>query len=302
MATPWSTSARPAGCCGFPAGGGSIAPVITLPDVDTNGTSEGGLLGLAVSPTYAKDQLLYAYYTAVGDNRIVSFTIAGGTASVKPILTGLLKGNIHNGGRIAFGPDGKLYAGVGETGERGLAQETSSLNGKILRINADGSIPADNPFSGSAIWTLGHRNVQGISWDSAGRMWSCEFGQDRFDEVNLVQKGKNYGWPTVEGVGDTQGGEFTNPKVTWPTDEASPSGCAIVASTLYIGALQGKAVLQVALNGTDAVKGTPLFAGKYGRLRTTAAAPDGSLWFTTSNRDGRGSVQAGDDHIFRLQV
>ena len=283
------------------SGGRSIDPVITLPDVDTRGTSEGGLLGLAISPTYAKDQLLYAYYSAVGDNRIVSFTLAGGSASVRPILTGLLKGNIHNGGRIAFGPDGKLYAGVGETGERGLAQEKSSLNGKILRIDADGSIPSDNPF-GSAIWTLGHRNVQGLSWDSAGRMWSCEFGQDRFDEVNLVEKGKNYGWPTVEGVGDTHGGEFTNPKVTWPTDEASPSGCAIVAGRMYIGALQGKSLLRVSLSGTNAAKGTSLFAGRYGRLRTTAAAPDGSLWFTTSNRDGRGTVSDGDDHIFRLQL
>jgi glucose/arabinose dehydrogenase len=283
------------------AAGGAPDPLLTLPDVDTGGTSEGGLLGLAVSPTYATDKLLFAYYTAVGDNRIVSFTIAGGTASVHPILTGLLKGNIHNGGRIAFGPDGKLYAGVGETGERGLAQEKSSLNGKILRINADGSIPSDNPF-GSAIWTLGHRNVQGLAWDSAGQLWSCEFGQDRFDEVNLVEKGKNYGWPTVEGVGDTNGGEFTNPKVTWPTDEASPSGCAIVASTMYIGALQGKSILRVALNGTTATKDTPLFAGRYGRLRTAVAAPDGALWFTTSNRDGRGDPRDGDDHIFRLQL
>jgi glucose/arabinose dehydrogenase len=283
-------------------GGAAIKALITLPGVDTTGTSEGGLLGLAVSPTYTSDQLLFAYYTAGSDNRIVSFTIAGGSGSVHPILTGLKKGNIHNGGRIAFGPDGKLYAGVGETGERGLAQDTSSLNGKILRINADGSIPPDNPSPGSAIWTLGHRNVQGLAWDSAGQMWSCEFGQDRFDEVNLVQKGRNYGWPTVEGVGDTNGGEFTNPKVTWPTSEASPSGCAIDADTMYIGALQGKAILRVALGGTNPRKDTPLFAGRYGRLRTAVVAPDGSLWFTTSNRDGRGSPADGDDRIFRLQL
>jgi glucose/arabinose dehydrogenase len=286
----------------IPAGGGSIEALLRLPGVDTTGTSEGGLLGLAVSPTYASDQLLFAYYTAADDNRIVGFTIAGGAGSVHPILTGLKKGSIHNGGRIAFGPDGKLYAGVGETGQRGLAQDKTSLNGKILRINADGSIPPDNPFPGSAIWTLGHRNVQGLAWDSAGRMWSCEFGQDRFDEVNLVQKGHNYGWPTVEGVGDTNGGEFTNPKVTWPTDEASPSGCAIVADTMYIGALQGKSILRVALSGTSARKDTPLFARRYGRLRTTVAAPDGSLWFTTSNRDGRGNPADGDDHVFRLQL
>jgi glucose/arabinose dehydrogenase len=283
-------------------GGGSITPLITLPEVNTGGTAEGGLLGLAVSPDYATDGLLFAYFTTDSDNRIVSFTADGGTASVTPILTGLRQGNIHNGGRIGFGPDGKLYAGVGETGERGLAQDLSSNNGKILRINKDGSVPSDNPFPGSPVWSYGHRNVQGLAWDSSGRLWSSEFGQDRFDEVNLIEKGKNYGWPNVEGVGDTDGGKYTNPKVTWPTDEASPSGSAIVGDTLYIGALQGRAVLQVALNGTTATKQNPLFAGRFGRIRTTAAAPDGSLWFTTSNRDGRGDPRDGDDHIFRLQL
>jgi len=286
----------------IPKAGGAPQPLLTLPGVDTTGTSEGGLLGLAVSPTYARDALLYAYFTSPSDNRIVSFTLTGGAGSVRPILTGLLRGSIHNGGRIAFGPDRKLYAGVGETGQRGLAQDTSVLNGKILRINADGSVPADNPFRGSAIWSYGHRNVQGLAWDSAGRLWSSEFGQDRFDEVNLIQPGRNYGWPIVEGVGDTDGGKYTNPKVTWATDDASPSGSAIVASTLYIGALKGQCVLRVALNGTNATKDSPLFSRLYGRIRTTAAAPDGSLWFTTSNRDGRGDPQDGDDHILRLQL
>ena len=286
----------------IPHGGGAITPLITLPGVNTGGTAEGGLLGLAVSPDYGTDGLLFAYFTTDSDNRIVSFTADGGAASVTPVLTGLKQGNIHNGGRIGFGPDGKLYAGVGETGERGLAQDLSSNNGKILRINKDGSVPSDNPFPGSPVWSYGHRNVQGLAWDSSGRLWSSEFGQDRFDEVNLVEKGKNYGWPNVEGVGDTDGGKYTNPKVTWPTDEASPSGSAIVGDTLYIGALQGRAVLQVDLNGTTARKKSPLFAGRFGRIRTTAAAPDGSLWFTTSNRDGRGDPRDGDDHIFRLQL
>ena len=286
----------------IPHGGGSITPLITLPGVNTGGTAEGGLLGLAVSPDYGTDGLLFAYFTTDSDNRIVSFTADGGTAGVRPVLTGLRQGNIHNGGRIGFGPDGKLYAGVGETGERGLAQDLSSNNGKILRINSDGSVPSDNPFPGSPVWSYGHRNVQGLAWDSSGRLWSSEFGQDRFDEVNLIEKGKNYGWPNVEGVGDTDGGKYTNPKVTWPTDEASPSGSAILGDTLYIGALHGRAVLQVGLDGTTATKKSPLFAGRFGRIRTTAAAPDGSLWFTTSNRDGRGDPRDGDDHIFRLQL
>lgn len=286
----------------IPRGGGAPTTLLTLPGVDTTGTSEGGLLGLAVSPDYDTDGLLFAYFTSDSDNRIVSFTADGGTSGIKPILTGLRRGSIHNGGRIAFGPDGKLYAGVGETGARGLAQDPASLNGKILRLNKDGSVPSDNPIRASYVWTLGHRNVQGLAWDSRGRMWASEFGQDRFDEVNLIEKGKNYGWPSVEGVGDTDGGKYTNPKVTWPTDDASPSGAAIVADTLYIGALQGQAVLQVRLNGTTATKQGALFSHQYGRIRTTAAAPDGSLWFTTSNRDGRGDARDGDDRILRLQL
>ncbi len=313
LEVPWGLGFLPAGdaivaeretarVLRIPAGGGAPSALLTLPGVDTNGTAEGGLLGLAVSPRYAQDQLLYAYYTSASDNRIVSFTSGGGPSSVRPVLTGLKSGNIHNGGRIAFGPDGKLYAGVGETGERGLAQDTSSLNGKILRINADGTVPADNPIAGSPIWSYGHRNVQGLAWDSAGRLWSSEFGQDRFDEVNLIEPGRNYGWPDVEGIGDTDGGRFTNPKVTWATDDASPSGAAVIGDTLYIGALQGKCVLRVTLSGTSATKEAPLFANRYGRIRTAVAAPDGSLWFTTSNRDGRGDARNGDDHILRVQL
>jgi glucose/arabinose dehydrogenase len=286
----------------IPRAGGAPRELITLPDVDTTGTAEGGLLGLAVSPTYGTDALLYAYYTTPSDNRIVRFTARGGASRVKRIVTGLLRGSIHNGGRIAFGPDGKLYAGVGETGDRGLAQDLSSRNGKILRVNPDGSVPSGNPFPNSSIWSYGHRNVQGLAWDRAKRLWASEFGQNRFDEVNLILPGHNYGWPIVEGNGDTDGGKFTNPKVTWPTDEASPSGAAIVGDVLYIGALQGKAVLRVALDGATATKQAPLFAGRYGRIRTTAAAPDGALWFTTSNRDGRGTPAPGDDHIYRLQL
>ncbi len=289
-----------------PGKGGPAQEVVTLPGVDTDGTSEGGLLGIAVSPSYASDQLVYAYFTADDDNRIVRFTsdstAAGSEVDVQPIVTGLLKGSIHNGGRIGFGPDGKLYAGVGETGERGLAQDQASRNGKILRVNPDGSIPADNPVRGSAVWSSGHRNVQGFAWDSAKRMWAVEFGQDTYDEVNLIEPGKNYGWPVVEGVGDTAGGKYVNPKVTWPTDEASPSGAAIIGSTLYIGALRGEAVLRVALDGTNATKSGPLAESEYGRIRTVAAAPDGALWFTTSNRDGRGDERSGDDHIYRVQV
>jgi glucose/arabinose dehydrogenase len=276
--------------------GGRKRVVMRVPGVDED-YGEGGLLGLAVSPTYSSDRLVYAYFTSGSDNRIVRFRLGG---RVRPILTGIRRGFNHNGGRIAFGPDGKLYAGVGEAGDTDLSQRRGSLNGKILRMNPDGSAPSDNPFPGSLVWSLGHRNVQGLAWDSAGRLWATEFGQDAFDEVNLIRPGRNYGWPETEGRGSTQGGRFTNPAVTWRTSDASPSGAAIRRGILHIGALQGQAVLRVRLDGTRARKIAPRLRGALGRIRTVVRAPDGSLWVTTSNRDGRGSPRRGDDRIVRL--
>ncbi|MCW2953264.1 MAG: putative oxidoreductase, partial [Conexibacter sp.] len=279
----------------IPKAGGRPRVVMRVPGVDVS-AGEGGLLGLAVSPTYAKDGLVYAYFTSARDNRIVRFRLGG---PLHPILTGIRRGLMHDGGRIAFGPDGKLYAGVGEAGESGLAQQPRSLNGKILRIDPDGSVPADNPFKGSPVWSYGHRNVQGLAWDRAGRLWESEFGQDRFDEVNLIVKGRNYGWPVVEGVGSTQGGRFTNPLVTWRTDQASPSGDAVLGSNLYVAALRGEALWRVPLRGNRVGRPVRLLAGRYGRLRTVVVAPDRALWIATSNRDGRGLPQPGDDRIIR---
>jgi glucose/arabinose dehydrogenase len=277
---------------------GSKRVVMKVPGVDKN-AGEGGLLGLVVSPHYARDRLVYAYLTTSRDNRIVRFRLGG---AVHPILTGLRRGVIHDGGRIAFGPDGKLYAGVGETGDRGLAQNRRSENGKILRMNPNGSVPSDNPFKGSRVWSWGHRNVEGLAWDGSGRLWESEFGQDRFDEVNLIRKGGNYGWPVVEGRGSTQGGRFVNPLVTWPTDQASPSGDAIVGSTLYVAALQGQCLYRIPIEGTRLGAPARLLAGRFGRLRTVAGAPDGSLWVMTSNRDGRGQPRPGDDRIIRVAI
>jgi glucose/arabinose dehydrogenase len=280
----------------IPKGGGRARVVMRVPGVSANG--EGGLLGLAVSPHYASDHLVYAYLTTASDNRIVRFRLGG---AVHPILTGLRAASIHDGGRIAFGPDGKLYAGVGDAGNIANAQSRSSRNGKILRINPDGSIPSDNPFRGSPIWTLGHRNVQGLAWDSAGRLWATEFGRDTWDEINVIRKGRNYGWPIVEGKGNTHGGRFTNPLVTWPTDESSPSGAAVYRGSLYVGALAGQRLWKIPLHGARVGKPVALLKGRYGRLRTVVAAPGGGLWVTTSNRDGRGSPHRGDDKVLLVR-
>jgi glucose/arabinose dehydrogenase len=310
--TPWSIVFLPSGDALVSERGGVVKRIAKgakrattlarVPGVAESG--EGGLLGLAVSPTYAQDRLVYAYLTTASDNRIVRFRLTASTRTIRPrvVLRGLAKAEIHDGGRLAFGPDGKLYAGVGDTGNLSLAQDRTKQNGKILRMNPSGSVPKDNPFPGSRVFSLGHRNVQGLAFDGAGRLWASEFGQNTRDEVNLVRAGRNYGWPVVEGTGDTQGGKFTNPQVTWSTDEASPSGVAIVGSHLYVAALKGSRLWDVPLRGAKAGAPKALFTGRYGRIRAATAAPDGSLWIGTSNRDGRGDVRPGDDRILRVAV
>jgi glucose/arabinose dehydrogenase len=267
----------------------------TVPGVAPGG--EGGLLGLAVSPEFARDQLVYAYFSAAVDNRIVRFRLGGGQVEV--LLDGIPRAGIHNGGRIAFGPDGMLYAGTGDAAERSTAQDPGSLGGKILRLAPDGSIPAGNPDPGSPVWTLGHRNVQGLAWDAQGRLFATEFGQNRVDELNLIERGGNYGWPEVEGSGG--GGRFRDPLVTWPTSQASPSGAAIAGGTLYAAALRGERLWTVPLDGRGGV-GEPraVLAGTYGRLRHAAVAGDGALWVLTSNRDGRGDPAPDDDRVLRF--
>ena len=282
-----------------PAGGGRAEEVMTVPGVNTE-AGEGGLLGLAVSPDFERDGLVYAYMTSSQDNRIVRMELEGG-GEPEVVFDGIQASTIHNGGRIAFGPDGKLYAGTGDAGNTSLAQDPASPNGKILRLETDGSVPADNPRDGSPVLSLGHRNVQGLAWDERDRLWATEFGQNTFDEVNLIEPGRNYGWPEVEGDG-TGGGRFVAPEVTWSTSEASPSGVAYADGALYVGALRGQRIWRVPLDGRSAGRPEALLDGEYGRLRSVAAVPGGdALWATTSNRDGRGDPTEADDRIIRLE-
>lgn len=274
---------------------GKVQDVGRVPGVSPAG--EGGLLGVAVSPSFARDHWVFLYYSTGSDNRIVRFPYTGkGVSGVRTLVSGIPRGPIHNGGRLAFGPDHYLYASTGETGHGELAQDRSSLGGKILRMTLDGRPAPGNPF-GTLVWTYGHRNVQGLAWDSRGRMFATEFGQHRFDEINRILPGHNYGWPVVEGFGGDRR-RYTQPLLTWRTDEASPSGLAYDRGSLWAGALAGTRLWQVPVSATGTV-GRPVahFTGRYGRLRAVAVAPDGSLWVSTSNRDGRGSPHPGDDRI-----
>lgn len=267
---------------------------------------EGGLLGVAVSPAYGTDTWIYAYMTTSSGNRVVRFRIGRDNRSLVDtdvVIEGIDSARFHNGGRIAFGPDQMLYVATGDAGDRQSSQSSSDRNGKILRMTPEGDPAPGNPSPDSVVYSSGHRNVQGLAWDDRGRLYATEFGQNTFDEVNVIQPGGNYGWPIVEGRGDTQGGRFVNPVVTWTTDEASPSGLAFVqderGAALYVAALRGERLWRIPLNANGET-GRPesMLRGDFGRLRTAVVAPDRSVWIMTSNDDGRGDGSS--DRIIRL--
>ncbi|MFG3503908.1 PQQ-dependent sugar dehydrogenase [Streptomyces sp. NPDC047821] len=268
---------------------------------------EGGLMGLALSPSYASDHLVYAYFTTESDNRVARMLYderrpAGQQLGAPDtVLRGIPKGTVHNGGRIAFGPDKMLYAATGETGETGLAQDKESLGGKILRMTPDGQPAPGNPFGDSVVYSYGHRNVQGLAWDADKRLWAAEFGQNTWDELNLVEPGKNYGWPEVEGKGGGAG--FVDPVAQWKTADASPSGIAVAEGSVWMAGLRGERLWRVPLAGAEPSADPQAFLeGRYGRLRTVVAAGGNKLWLVTSETDGRGTPEAGDDKILRLEV
>ena len=291
--------------------GGELRVVGTVVGVKPGG--EGGLLGLAVSPGAEAattpsagspaEVWLYAYFTAASDNRIVRYRLDGepGAYSLgarEDVLTGIAKAGNHNGGRIAFGPDGALYATTGDASIRDAAQDPASLNGKILRMSPTGGVPSDNPAGGSLVYSLGHRNPQGIAWDASGQLWAAEFGQDTWDELNVISPGGNYGWPVVEGVASDPA--FINPVYQWPTDDASPSGLGFTRGSFYLAALKGERLWSVTTSAGAVA--TPYFAGAFGRLRDAVPGPDGSLWVLTGNTDGRGDPRPGDDKLLQVAL
>lgn len=308
LATPWSiavlgdgsmlVSLRDSGQI-VEVVGGQAVPVATVPGVVHAG--EGGLLGLAALQA-ATGSYLYAYQSTASDNRVVRMPLAGATGAhtlgaVEDVMTGLPKGSNHNGGRIAFGPDGMLYVTVGDAGTPSDAQTLDSLGGKILRITPAGAVPADNPFPGSPVWSMGHRNPQGLDWAADGTMWAAEFGQDTWDEVNVITPGANYGWPVVEGIGSDPA--FVNPVVQWNPDDASPSGLAVIGDTVFVAGLGGERLWTVGFDGTAAEW---YGGGQLGRIRDVVRGPGSSLYLITSNTDQNGSPRASDDVLYQVNL
>ena len=283
---------------------GTTNVVGTVPGV-ANDAGEGGLLGLALSPTFTRDRLVYAYLTTELDNRIVRFRYddGGGLGPVSVVFNRIPKASNHDGGRLAFGPDGMLYATTGDALQPERAPDAAYLGGKVLRMTPDGKPAPGNPDPASVVWTLGHRNPQGIAFGPDKTVYEAEFGQNEQDEINELSPGNDYGWPSVEGTQGSPADGKTAPLLTFPTDDASPSGLAYAGGSLWLAALQGQAVYRIAVR-TDGSLARPeaLLQGEYGRLRTVAVAPDGSLWITTSNRDGRGEPTFDDDRIIRIPL
>lgn len=269
---------------------------------------EGGLMGLAVSPNFpGSDPWIYILHTSPSDNRVVRIQYRNGTLDLSThqvLLTGIGRNKFHNGGRLRYGPDGKLYVGNGDAQNGAYAQDINNLSGKILRMNPDGSRPSDNPF-GNYVWSYGHRNPQGLAFDSQGRLWQQEFG-DTQDETNLVERGGNYGWPNCEGT-TSRGGSgcatagYIAPKRTYFNADGSCSGAAIVRDVLYISCLRGERVYRHVISGTSLINTQELFRGAYGRLRTVEPSIDGGLWLTTSTQgDKDNTANNSNEKIFKV--
>jgi glucose/arabinose dehydrogenase len=275
-------------------GGTPVTEVQKIAGV-TNG-GDGGLLGLAVSPTYQTDRTIFIYYSTATDNRIAKLTLGG---TPQPIVTGIPYGLMDDGGRLAFGPDGFLYAGTGDAGNPASAADPKSLGGKILRMTPDGKPAPGNPGP-SLVYASGFRDVQGLGWDRAKRMYATDKGDTTFDELNVIQPGKDYGWPAGQGrIGDQK---YVDPLLTWKPELGGCAGVGVAGTVLVTACLTSTRLYAVQLTNSGTALGAPqpLLTKKFGRLRTAAPALDGSLWVTTSNKDGQGSPTPDDDQILRI--
>lgn len=281
-------------------------PVAEIASVDEIG--EGGLLGITIHPNFETNHYVYLYYTYSGSgnntlNRVARYTFENNKlVNERVIMNGIPGASNHNGGRIIFGPDGNLYIGTGDAQEPSQAQNTNSLAGKILRITDEGKPASSNPFN-NAVYSYGHRNVQGLAFDAEGRLWATEHGRSGavsgMDEVNLIEPGKNYGWPEIEGD-QSRSGMVRPVAHSGPTKTWAPAGAVIIGNSLFFGGLRGVALYEVVLEGNQATEIKEHFSGEYGRIREVTKGSDGMLYITTSNQDGRGRPSSLDDRVIRV--
>jgi glucose/arabinose dehydrogenase len=284
----------------------------TVPNVQST-DGEGGLTGLEINPvSFNTDHWLYIMHTSSSDNRIVRIKYDPATDKIvtsteQVLLSGILRNKFHDGGRLRFSPDGKfLFAGTGDAQNGANAQNKNSPNGKVLRINPDGSIPADNPF-GNAVWSYGHRNIQGLAFDSHGNLWEQEFGNSQEDETNLIVKGGNYGWPICEGTkpgtGSCGQAGLIPPKHVYPVAQGSCSGITVIRDVLYVACERGTRLYREVISSSLTLTSvTQWFNGTYGRLRTVEPAPDGGMWMTTSSGDKDSTPHNSNDVVLHVAL
>jgi glucose/arabinose dehydrogenase len=289
-------------------------PVATVPDVVEQG--EGGLLGIVLDPDFANNGVVYLYHTYRRDgmrNRVIAYTLqdragARGLTAPRVVIDNIPAGSTHNGGRIAFGPDGKLYITAGDAGTTATAQDRNSLAGKILRLNADGTVPADNPFPGSPVYSYGHRNPQGLAWQpGTNALYATEHGSSANDEINRITPGGNYGWPTITGT-QTRDGMIAPVLASGSGNTWAPSGATFVrgegfaawrGSLIFTG-LRSTTLWRLDLTNPASPRLSPILEDTHGRLRAVHEGADGSLYVLTSSQDGRGNPAGNDDRLLRL--
>lgn len=313
LAIPWEVAFLPDGGMLVTERPGMLKRIgadgVTLPIDGVRHTGEGGLLGMALHPRFGENGWIYLYLTTAADggltNRVERYRLEGNDLKERALILGGIPGAIyHDGGRIAFGPDGYLYIATGDATRESLAQDRTSLAGKILRVRDDGSIPDDNPF-GTAVYSYGHRNVQGLAWDESGNLWATEHGRSGlrsgYDELNRIEKGGNYGWPDIEG--DERRDGMTTPVIhSGATTTWAPSGAAYLDGSVFFSGLRGESLYEAKLdadrNGVRELR--VHFKGEYGRIRAVVVGPYGYLFLSTSNTDGRGNSRTGDDRILKV--
>lgn len=317
LEVPWSLDFLPDGSIIFTERPGNVRlidagqglseePLLSIDEVSATG--EGGLLGIAVHPDYENNSFIYLYYTYSEEgalsNKVVRYTYQDNELiEDQLIIDNIPASGIHNGGRIKFGPDGMLYITTGDAGQSSLAQDPDSLAGKILRLNDNGDVPEDNPFENSPVYTLGHRNPQGLAWDEQGRMWATEHGSSAHDELNLIGAGNNYGWPQI--IGDETAEDMVSPVIHSGEDTWAPSGAAYLNGSVFFAGLRGESLYEASIDQDAEAVSVGLqshFTGEFGRLRDVVAGPEGNLYLLTSNRDGRGDPVSTDDRIIRINV